>query len=234
MSRGTDRAARPVAVWLAVSAVALASATAAPGAWRTVADRGGRPGTEVELLVAVCATGLAVSFAWLWAITTATVAEVLVGTGRPAAPRGATRRLVLLACGVAVVAGSGTPALAADGEGDGDGATLLAGLPMPERAVAPEAEATPRTEARPAAHPGPAAAGWTYVVRRGDSLWSIADSHPAPGAASSVPERWHAIWQANRDVVGDDPDLILPGQALRLPGPHPDRRQPRAPKNGNR
>lgn len=233
MSRGTARAARPVAVWLAVSAAALASATAAPGAWQAVADRGGRPGAEVELLVAVCATGLAVSLAWLWAITTATVAGILVGSGRPPAPRGATRRLVLLACGVAVVAGSGAPALAAGG--DGDAATLLAGLPMPERAVAPDVGAAPRTEVRPAAHPAPGAAGQTYVVRPGDSLWSIADSHPAPGASGSVPERWHAIWQANRDVVGADPDLIHPGQALRLPGPHdPDRHQPRAPKDGER
>ncbi len=231
MSRGTARAARPVTVWLAVSAVALASASAVPGAWQAVADRAGRPGVEVDLLVAVCATGLAVSLAWLWALTTATVAGVLVGSDRPAAPRGATRRLVLLACGVAVVAGTGAPALAADG----DGTTLLAGLPLPERAVAPAAEAARQPEGRPAARPALAAAEQTYVVRPGDSLWSIADSHPEPGTSGSVDERWHAIWQANRDVVGDDPDLILPGQALRLPGPHhPDRRQPRATKDGDR
>lgn len=233
MSRGTARAARPVAVWLAVSAVALASAAALPGAWEAVADRAGRPGAEVEVLVAVCATGLAVSLAWLWAITTATVAGVLVGSGRPAAPRGATRRLVLLACGVAVVAGSGTPALAAGD--DADGAMLLAGLPMPERAVAPAAEPARQPEVRPVVRPAPTAALQRYVVRTGDSLWSIAESHPEPGTSPSVHERWQAIWQANRDVVGDDPDLILPGQALRLPGPHhPDRRQPRAPKDGDR
>jgi nucleoid-associated protein YgaU len=211
--------------------VALASASAVPGAWQAVADRTGRPGVEVDLLVAVCATGLAVSLAWLWALTTATVAGVLVGSDRPAAPRSATRRLVLLACGVAVVAGTGAPALAADG----DGTTLLAGLPLPERAVAPAAEAARQPEGRPAARPALAVAEQTYVVRPGDSLWSIADSHPEPGTSGSVDERWHAIWQANRDVVGDDPDLILPGQALRLPGPHhPVRRQPRAPKDGDR
>ena len=55
----------------------------------------------------------------------------------------------------------------------------------------------------------------TYVVRPGDSLSSIALAHPGTG---SLDERWRAIWWANRDVVGDDPDLILPGQALRLPG----------------
>jgi len=233
MSRGTARVARPVAVWLVVSAMALTSAAAAPGAWQAVADRAGRPGAEVDLLVAVCATGLAASLAWLWVITSATVAGVLVGSGRPAAPRGATRRLVLLACGVAVVAGSGTPALAADS--DADGARMLAGLPLPERAVAPDAGAAPQAGVRPVARPAAATDEQTYVVRAGDSLWSIADSHPGHGTSGSVHERWQAIWQANRDVVGDDPDLILPGQALRLPGPHhPDRPEPRAPKDGDR
>ena len=61
------------------------------------------------------------------------------------------------------------------------------------------------------------AAPETYVVRPGDSLWSIARAHPDD--SGSVDQRWRAIWRANRDVVGDDPDLIIPDQALRLP-PH--------------
>jgi len=58
-----------------------------------------------------------------------------------------------------------------------------------------------------------------YVVRPGDSLWSIARAHPA---GDDVDLRWRAIWAANRDVVGADPDLIHPGQALRLPGTDTD------------
>ena len=54
-----------------------------------------------------------------------------------------------------------------------------------------------------------------YVVQPGDSLWSIARTHPGP--TTSVDQRWRAIWAANRDVVGDDPDLIVPGQTLSLP-----------------
>ena len=61
-----------------------------------------------------------------------------------------------------------------------------------------------------------------YVVRPGDSLWSIARAHPAP--AADVETRWRAIWRHNRDVVGDDPDLIHPGQALRLPARRHDHR----------
>ena len=50
--------------------------------------------------------------------------------------------------------------------------------------------------------PGPA----VVVVRRGDTLW---------GFAGPEWPRWYA---ANRAVIGDDPDLILPGQRLVVPG----------------
>ena len=64
----------------------------------------------------------------------------------------------------------------------------------------------------------------TLTVEAGDSLWSIALAHPD---GESVDRRWRAIWRANRDVVGHDPDLILPGQALRLPDDHPGSREDR-------
>jgi nucleoid-associated protein YgaU len=50
----------------------------------------------------------------------------------------------------------------------------------------------------------------SYTVRQGDTLSAIAQKHY--GRAS----RWHAIFDANRDQL-DDPDLIRPGQVLRLP-----------------
>ncbi|MEU6706279.1 transglycosylase family protein [Streptomyces wuyuanensis] len=54
-----------------------------------------------------------------------------------------------------------------------------------------------------------AAAGDEYVVRTGDNLSSIADANAVPGG-------WPALYEANRDVVGSDEDLILPGQSLDL------------------
>lgn len=61
--------------------------------------------------------------------------------------------------------------------------------------------------------------GDTRVVLRGDTLWDIAAESlgGSPSDADVLREmtRWH---EANRDVVGDDPDLILPGQVLRTPG----------------
>jgi len=189
-----------VVVWLVVSSAAAAAAAALPPSWSAARTASGADAVA-DLVVAACTTGLALSLAWLWLVTTTTVLGVL--RGRTLAG-GTTRRLVLLACGVAVVAGTSGPALAAGS----DGSELLAGLSLPERAVAP-----PHRHAEP--RPAPWAPTDTYVVRPGDSLSAIALAHPGAG---SLDDRWRALWRANRDVVGDDPDLIHPGQALRLPG----------------
>ena len=213
MSRGMMRYVRPLTVWLAVTAAAVAVGRAVPAAWRT-AGAGTPAGDAVaDALVAGCATVLAAALGWLWLVTSVTVAQVLAG----AAPTGtgATRRLVMLACGAAVVAGTAVPAHADGGRGD---AEQLVGLSLPERAVAPVTRSSgPSTHAVTVSRPD-ADDGGRYVVRPGDSLWSIAQAHPADG--DDVERRWRAIWAANRDVVGADPDLIHPGQALRLPDTH--------------
>lgn len=65
----------------------------------------------------------------------------------------------------------------------------------------------PVTPAAPAA----AASEREYTVVSGDSLSAIAKREY--GDAS----KWHQIYEANRDTI-DNPDLIHPGQKLRLPG----------------
>ncbi|MHB0928150.1 MAG: LysM peptidoglycan-binding domain-containing protein [Candidatus Nanopelagicales bacterium] len=68
--------------------------------------------------------------------------------------------------------------------------------------------------------PAPAthrSAGDVYVVRTGDSLWSIAQEHLEHPTNSDVTDAWKAIWRANRTVIGDHPELIRPGQELRMP-----------------
>jgi nucleoid-associated protein YgaU len=53
------------------------------------------------------------------------------------------------------------------------------------------------------------------VVRRGDSLWDIAARHLGPDAsAADVAVEWPRWHHANRDVIGADPDLLIPGQRL--------------------
>ena len=78
---------------------------------------------------------------------------------------------------------------------------------------------------RPQADPGllgarvTAATADEVVVHRGDSLWSIAGRHLGPDAsAAEVDRSWREWFSLNRDTVGEDPDLILPGQVLRVPG----------------
>jgi nucleoid-associated protein YgaU len=56
---------------------------------------------------------------------------------------------------------------------------------------------------------GSGAAG-TYIVVKGDSLSKIAKEQY--GDAS----KWRKIYEANRDLI-KDPDLIYPGQSLRIP-----------------
>ena len=59
------------------------------------------------------------------------------------------------------------------------------------------------------------------VVRRGDSLWDIAARHLGPDAsAADVAVEWPRWHQANRDVIGADPDLLIPGQRLVPPAGH--------------
>ena len=48
-----------------------------------------------------------------------------------------------------------------------------------------------------------------YTVVRGDTLSGIAETERVDGG-------WHELYTANRTTVGDDPDLILPGQRLSL------------------
>ncbi len=49
-----------------------------------------------------------------------------------------------------------------------------------------------------------------YAVQKGDSLWKIAQKHYGDG------NKWQALFEANREVIRD-PDLIYPGQQVRVP-----------------
>ena len=53
---------------------------------------------------------------------------------------------------------------------------------------------------------------------RRHALWALAERRAAARRATDreVTARWHAIYRRNRGVIGPDPDLILPGQVLRL------------------
>ena len=50
----------------------------------------------------------------------------------------------------------------------------------------------------------------TYTVKPGDTLWAIAKQTLGDGG------RWREIYNNNVDVIGKDPNLIRPGQVLRI------------------
>ena len=143
-------------------------------------------------------------------------------TGRPRLPhRGCPavlRRWVLVACGVALVAGA-APATAAGGHDGGLGAArgpgredraVLAGLPLPDRPTGPPQ----RTGSAPLLRED---AAREVRVAPGDTLWDVA-ARDLPGATlAAVDRHWRLIWRVNRATVGPDPDLIRPGTHLRLP-----------------
>jgi nucleoid-associated protein YgaU len=58
----------------------------------------------------------------------------------------------------------------------------------------------------------------SYVIKSGDSLWSIAQSQIVGEAASvtEIDNAWRKIWRANREVIGNNPSLIRPGQEINL------------------
>jgi nucleoid-associated protein YgaU len=52
-----------------------------------------------------------------------------------------------------------------------------------------------------------------YTVVAGDSIGAIA----AKFYGSAVEEKWMAIYDANKELIGDNPRLIQPGQTLKIP-----------------
>ncbi len=157
-------------------------------------------------LTEVAAIALLGCALWMWVATTAVVADVLRGTrcSRRCArgiPTG-VRRVVLAACGIALAGGLAQPSYAA---GPHVHQAHLSGLPLPDRAVA-----------------GPPHVRRTVRVRPGDTLWSLAAHDlPADSPDAGIAARWHAIYAANRSLIGPDPDVIVPGLRLRLPGKDP-------------
>lgn len=56
-----------------------------------------------------------------------------------------------------------------------------------------------------------ASGGQVYRVKPGDCLWKIAAEQLGEGT------RWTELYRLNQDVIGEDPDLILPGIHLLMP-----------------
>lgn len=217
---------RCLLVWLAVTAGATALGLAlGPHVIATVQ----RPGRFDVVLVAGCEVALVAVGGWLWLVTGVVVLDAARGhrrrrRGIPAP----VRRMLLVACGVALTGSLAAPTYAGPvAHRDDRPGSVLQGLPLPERVstalhvarlVASTAAHTERAAAqhRPEAPARPAPR--TVVVEPGDTLWALAAASLPPGASDAdVAARVALLHRTNRATLGPDPDLILPGQELRLP-----------------
>ena len=62
-----------------------------------------------------------------------------------------------------------------------------------------------------------ASATTRLVVEPGDSLWSISEEHIGPGATpEQIAYEVQTIYELNRDQIGENPNLIFPGQEFFL------------------
>ena len=68
------------------------------------------------------------------------------------------------------------------------------------------------TDAQAPTDAAQAPAETTYTVKTGDSLWDIAKNHLGDGT------KWTEIYKLNQNVLGTNPDMIMPGTNLQLPG----------------
>lgn len=58
----------------------------------------------------------------------------------------------------------------------------------------------------------------TVIVRAGDSLWTIAAGQLGPLATDAeIAAHWPRWYERNREIIGGNPHLIIPGQVLEAP-----------------
>lgn len=110
----------------------------------------------------------------------------------------------------------------------------LAVKERPENPATPLSDIDPGWQpAAPVADPGLLAAPAVRAVEQagieteavavlaGDSLWDIAAHAMGPGASDvEIAMQWPRWYEANRAIIGQNPDVLLPGQILQPPPQH--------------
>ncbi|WP_199423529.1 LysM peptidoglycan-binding domain-containing protein [Actinotalea solisilvae] len=101
------------------------------------------------------------------------------------------------------------------------GLASAAADPAPPAPATADRATTVRTSGTHAGTPPPASTpldAGVHVVVAGETLWSVAADHLGGGATDAeIAAAWPRWYAANAGVVGDDPDLVLPGQVLHAP-----------------
>lgn len=133
----------------------------------------------------------------------------------------------MLSVGGRPVAAAGVPVVAHWEGGPPEGATASMTLlpPSPPAETITMRALDPTPPARDTAGPAPRA-GDTWVVRPGDSFWSIAhhvlvEHGQARPTDEQVADYWRLLLRANGEQLAssEHPDLLFPGQTLEVPPP---------------
>jgi LysM repeat protein len=78
--------------------------------------------------------------------------------------------------------------------------------------------------------PVPTSKSGKHTVASGDTLYDIAKVHTGNSASNN----WESLYEKNKSVIGQNPDLILPGQVFELPyGEAPPPAPPAVVKSGH-
>jgi nucleoid-associated protein YgaU len=228
---------------MAAIAVALAALTPPiPAMTGTLTTAQWTVDTQGADVVIASSAGLLAWAVWAWgalglSLTAASALPGIVGSAarlalRVALPAGARRSAaVLLGLGLGItapVAGAAIPLLAPTASAAPATvqdvpdwpASAPVETPLPDWPGAAPASGVPGSGLPVSDVPSPG----ERVVVRGDCLWHIAADSllaqlgrlPSDGEVAAAVDAW---WHTNADVIGPDPDLLLPGQVLRAPGP---------------
>jgi hypothetical protein len=196
-------------------------------------------------LAAMWLVRLAAQLATGWIVLACLLQLAAAGEGRPLlvalADRVAPRFLRSVACGAASLSLSAglLPAAVPIGGGPPPGTAVMVPLdavvtttattgtsptttqatrpPTTMTTAVPRPEPVPATTTSEPAEPRPDAPPADEVaVRPGDSFWSIAEDH---AGRTEVVAYWRELIEVNRERLVDrsNPDLLYPGQVLRLP-----------------
>ena len=183
--------------WVLATLAGLSAGLLAPDAPRAAADLQG-PSFDKALLGFGSLVQLTLS-SWVLLTVTLCLVRAPAPMVRAVAPRVLRRALFAGTAGALALSPVHADRVASPSQPRHD----LAGLRLPDRPVA----ATPPVTRRQ-----------TLVVRPGDTLWAIAARSLPSGATDAEIARACAQWHdANRDVIGDDPNLIFPKQRLIQP-----------------
>ncbi|WP_461164920.1 LysM peptidoglycan-binding domain-containing protein [Arthrobacter sp. R4-81] len=219
-----------------------ATGEALTGRWQRSAARNQSMGFDDMLGFGANILGLVLVLWWVLSAVIAFVTAVLehAGSRRAAAVTGSftpryMRRLALAALGLQLM----TAPLANADSSSGSAWTPGAGTSVSAAWKAEHSDdkliqpLNPRWQpSKPAVDPGliagtplravhqvPGSGTAAVTVVEGDSLWTIVASHLGPLASDvDIAQEWPLWYRANRTVIGENPDVLKPGQLLTPPG----------------